>query len=124
MLATVVVLAGACSGSKPRTYDAGRSVVSLRAGGWTAERPPAAPAATVPAGQVDQVSTTAPDTRRFDLHFMTTPAAADTELRADRSRNKDFEGVSVGNVVVVPVPDASRAVPGPDLSSLRSLLRT
>lgn len=115
---------GACSGSKPATYDAGRSMVSLVNGGWKATRPSAPPDPGARVVQVDYLEATAPDGVGVDLRFLDSPAAAATEIELARARTKGFAGTTAGNIVVIPIPDPTTAVPAVDVASLMSLVRT
>ncbi|MFN2607919.1 MAG: hypothetical protein ABR511_08475 [Acidimicrobiales bacterium] len=120
---TVALVAAGCGGGSPRTYDAGRSLPSLLGGGFAAERAPGMPDTLAGVRQVDYLQTTAPDGRRIDLQFLETPAAAAREHDAAAARTRGFHGAVAGNVLVLPVP-ATTAVPGDDMSYLKSLLRT
>lgn len=122
-LVAVFVVAG-CGGSKPRTYDAGRSLTSLAAGGWKAARAPGRSDTVAHVRQVDYLETVAPDGQRLDLQFLEAPDQATRELEATRAKTRGFKGTTVGNVLVIPAVDPTRAVPSLDLASLRSLLRS
>ncbi|MCA1683007.1 MAG: hypothetical protein LC685_03300 [Actinobacteria bacterium] len=123
VVAALALLAAGCGGKPPQTYDAGRSLASLVAGGWKADRAPGMPDTLAGVRQVDYLETSAPDGRRIDLQFLESPAAAARERDAAAARTKGFRGTVAGNVVVLPVP-ATTAAPGDDLAYLKSLLRT
>jgi hypothetical protein len=104
-------------------YDAGASMASLQEAGWQATQTTddsLDPYTGVPlAGYLEA---DAPDGEPIDLEFYESPQDAQAELAETQNQEGDFEGTTVGNVLVYDSDNDTGAVTQNNLEALQNLL--